>query len=516
MRLPLFICMATAFALAAPARADVERYAVIIGNNTGIGDDVDLRYAEEDARRIARILRELGNFPPENVVELTDGSSDDVRRVLLRQNARIRNQEAAQSVLFVFFSGHGDESSLHMRRSEFPMAELRDLLRGSAATARVLVIDACRSGAMTRIKGGRPGLGFAIKVDQEMLAEGTAILTSSAAGEDSQESDDLKASFFTHFLASALRGAADQDGSGDVTLAEAFQYASEKTWAATARTAAGPQHPTYRYDLGGRVDLTLTTLRNDRFATLVFDEPGIYLIEETIGRRAPVAEINVSGKAKSLVVPVGRYSITRRAADHLLVGHVDASAQHMTPVKTTAMERIAYAKVVRKGGTDANSALSMYVSGGARSSILGLGIGPRLELGTRVDFASLSLEGRLGYAESVGDNLNLAKKLHELSVSVLALRGIDFGAATLSAGLEAGGVLFRQRFAMEVVDVPARHVSALLFGPVAQAQIAMSSRLYVKVEGAVSTYLVRSADEDDTGWRSPLAGRFTLGFGSYF
>jgi hypothetical protein len=89
-------------------------------------------------------------------------------------------------------------------------------------------------------------------------------MTSSAEGEDSQESDALSGSFFTHYFNSGLIGAADQNHDGLVTLAEAFSFASEQTYRATVATAAGPQHPTFRFDLGGRQDLVLARPRTPR------------------------------------------------------------------------------------------------------------------------------------------------------------------------------------------------------------------------------------------------------------
>ena len=71
---------------------------------------------------------------------------------------------------------------------------------------RLLVVDACRSGAVTRVKGVEPAEEFEIRFEAAAGTEGMAIITSSAAGESSQESDRLRASFFTHHLINALRG----------------------------------------------------------------------------------------------------------------------------------------------------------------------------------------------------------------------------------------------------------------------------------------------------------------------
>ena len=43
--------------------------------------------------------------------------------------------------------------------------------------------------------------------------------------EAAQESDRICASYFTHYLVSGFRGAADLSGDGKVTLNEAYQFA---------------------------------------------------------------------------------------------------------------------------------------------------------------------------------------------------------------------------------------------------------------------------------------------------
>ena len=64
-----------------------------------------------------------------------------------------------------------------------------------------------------------------------------SVLASSTASELSQESEALRASYFTHHLLSGLRGAADADRDGRVTLSEAYRYAYNRTLVATAATA---------------------------------------------------------------------------------------------------------------------------------------------------------------------------------------------------------------------------------------------------------------------------------------
>ena len=76
--------------------------------------------------------------------------------------------------------------------------------------------------------------------DQSIDVRGHAILTASAEDEAAQESDRIGGSFFTHYLVSGLRGAADSSADGRVTLTEAYRFAFDETLARTGTTKAVP------------------------------------------------------------------------------------------------------------------------------------------------------------------------------------------------------------------------------------------------------------------------------------
>jgi hypothetical protein len=90
---------------------------------------------------------------------------------------------------------------------------------------------------------------------------GHVFLTSSSEDEAAQESDLLGASFFTHYLVSGLRGAADVSGDGAVTLNEAYRFAFDETLGRTASTRGGAQHPAYDISMSGTGDVVMTDLR---------------------------------------------------------------------------------------------------------------------------------------------------------------------------------------------------------------------------------------------------------------
>jgi hypothetical protein len=507
----LFLLLGAVRAQAAP-----ERYAIVIGDNRGDPAEVELRFAEADARRIAAVLRDAGRFFPENVATLTGVTADDVRRAVIALNARLRQAPTrdAGMLLLVFYSGHADADSLHLRGSRLSVTELRNLVTGSSADARVMIVDSCRSGALTRVKGGHPGPDFDVRVDDTGLPKGLAILTSSAAGEDAQESDQLQASVFTHHLVSALLGAADRDGDGRVTVDEAFAYASERTLASTVTSWPGPQHPTYRFELGGRDDLTLTwpVASRDR-GLLRFVAAGAYVVQRDGPDGPVVAELSIDRTGGVLAVEPGQYYVWERRRDFLRQDLFTVATGATTAVDSSHMHRVEYARVVRKGAVDRTRAFSVLALGGVRGALEGLGTAWRGGVGARLDLPSLSLELQLGFAASQRDNDWLRITSRETAASLAALHVFDLGRLSLGAGLDVGLAWFAQRF--DSPNTMGRDSVAGFLGPVAQLEVPLVQRWYARIDGAFVTYLINAGDAT-AGVSALSTYRASAGVGAYF
>jgi hypothetical protein len=499
------------------AGADPNRFALIVGDNRGAHDEVQLRYAQSDAERLAGVLKTLGGFEPQNVTVLAGASADEVRHVLAAIDARARAYPG-DSLLLVYYSGHADASALHLAGTQLPIATLAELVSGSPASARVLVLDACRSGTITRVKGGTPAPAFDVTPAFAVGAQGVALLSSSAAGESSQESDALGASFFTHALVSALLGAGDANHDGAVTLAEAFAYAREQTLAATSRTLYGPQHPTYRYDLGGREDLVLTRPGAEYRAlgTLAFLRRGFYVVHKHSADGSVVAEVLVSDDGgRRMALDSGRYFVTRHESDHLEQGRFDVRAQQLTQVMPELMARLDYARVVRKGGSERHLSGSLLAATGLRGSLLGLGLSWQTALGARLDLHQVSLELRLSFGQSEVDNQRLDIVTREISAAVDALRAFDLGPLTLDVGLELGGSALLQ--ALHDPSQQDRRSFGPFVGILGQVELPLWRRLFVRLEVAGLFYFLQSQDVNSGVMTSTEATyRVSGGFGIYY
>lgn len=237
---------------AGPALAEV-RFAVVVGANAGWSNDRPLQHAETDAERVQAALVDVGGFAHERVVLLKDPDAADLRAQLRRLADRVRSAGDPALVVF-YYSGHADEKQLHLRGLPLTWNELFATLKDLPARVRLGLVDACRSGSILRAKGGVPTAMFDVRTEEPV--QGFAFLTSSGADELSQETKALQGSVFTHHFVSGLRGAADTNRDGTVTLNEVYQYSYQRTQADTAATLV-PQRPAFRAELKGQGELVL-------------------------------------------------------------------------------------------------------------------------------------------------------------------------------------------------------------------------------------------------------------------
>ena len=313
------------------ARADVlHRFAVIAGNDSGGADTRPLLYASADASKVYDILTRLGGVRTEDANLIVDGGASDVLSALAKveKQAAEAARHGEHTALFFYYSGHAKDGALRLGESRLPIDALKGLVAAAPVDVRIVILDSCRSGSITRSKGARKAPAFAIESESPRDAKGLVILTSSASDEDSQESDAIGGSYFSHHLASGLLGGADRSGDGQVTLFEAYAYAYDRTVADTAESAAGAQHPTFSYDLAGNGDLVLTDVAS-RHEGVYFPRQapsGVYFLVDRQGFVA--AEINKGdGVDRRVALSPGRYRVKRRLADRLRVGEIDVSAR---------------------------------------------------------------------------------------------------------------------------------------------------------------------------------------------
>lgn len=320
--------------LAAAQPAPVHRFGLFVGQNEGGEGTKTLLYAADDAKRLHEIFTRLGGVRGDDAMLLIDQKADDVTTALGELERRVRDAKARGEVttLFFYYSGHAKDGALRLGNTKLPLESIKTRLTSGPADMRVAFLDACRSGSVTRTKGVRRAPAFEVETDLTRQAKGLVILTSSASDEDSQESDVIGASYFSYHLATGLLGSADTQGDGKVTLNEAYAWAYERTLASTADSAAGPQHPTFSFDLAGNGDLVLTDVA-ERREGLRFPASapiGAYFIIDSRG--VVVAETVKTDAERLVALAPGTYQVKRRLPDRLRIGQLEVTPGQITTV----------------------------------------------------------------------------------------------------------------------------------------------------------------------------------------
>jgi len=326
--------------------AEEERLAVVVGANVGATEDEPLRYAESDARRFRDLLLELADVRSDRALLVLGGGPEDILRALteVRGRAAEISRSGRRVLLFFYYSGHGDDDGLHLPRGALPISQLRAELLQVPADLRVTFLDACRS--LGRPKGVQRGAAFALTATPDS-PRGAVELRASSAGEAAQESEEYAGAVFTHFLISGLRGGADADHDGRVTLTELYSYAYRRT-VLRSGTGAVLQHPAFAAELAGTGEVILT--RPERAsATLEVPSGADRYLVFSIPSAAVVGEM-LGGETSQLAVPPGRFLVARRSGSNTAVATADLSWGGRKKLAESDFQPIPREELVLRGG----------------------------------------------------------------------------------------------------------------------------------------------------------------------
>ena len=248
-------------------------WAVVIGIDT-YPNISRLKYGVSDARAFYSFLGENNRIPPENVTLLINEQATltNLRSLL---GTKLKRNASKEDMVIIYFAGHGaterdkmspdgdglekyilpyDADPKDLYASALPMREISHILHRIQSERLVFIADACYSGA----SGGRTVnlMGYRAQItdaylDRIAAGKGRVIITASGANEVSTEKDELQHGVFTYFLLEGLRGPADFDNDGLVTVDEAYRYVSDTVPGATAQE----QHPVKKGAVEGQLVL---------------------------------------------------------------------------------------------------------------------------------------------------------------------------------------------------------------------------------------------------------------------
>jgi hypothetical protein len=344
----------------APALA-VERVAIVVGANQAPPGRSLLRYAHDDARAVAQVLTQVGDFAPADVEVLLEPTPERVLAAVDAQLARLGS--ATESMVLFYYSGHSDSDSLYPSGQPLSLSALRQRLDDPRVTVRLGVIDSCRGGAWTGAKGLHETAIFDVSQVSALRNVGSVLIASSSGLEDAHESETLRGSFFTHHFNAGLRGAADRNSDSTVSVVEAFEYAKALTIRDTALIASAPQHPSFNMNLQGRQDLPLSNLqRGESWMALAQSAGPLEVVHLQSG--LVIIELESGERAVRVAVPPGRYLVRRRVGSQTFAKQYDVRASDVTRVAEADLELVGSSLLLAKGTDSKPWRMGYYSFGG--------------------------------------------------------------------------------------------------------------------------------------------------------
>jgi len=251
-------------------------WAVVVGINT-YPNVRQLKYAVNDAKIFYDHLVKHNHIPAENVTLLLNQEAT-LTKIKSTLGTYLKSMAGKDDMVVIFFAGHGaterdafspdgdglekyllpfDVDLKDLYATALPMGELSRIFDRIRSERLIFIADACYSGA----SGGRTismaGMRASISeafMDRIAGGKGRVVITASGANEVSAEKDELQHGVFTYFLIEGLKGAADIDKDGLVTVDEAYNYVSEHVPQATAQE----QHPVKKGIVEGRLILSVS------------------------------------------------------------------------------------------------------------------------------------------------------------------------------------------------------------------------------------------------------------------
>ena len=235
-----------------------------------------LKWAVNDARAFYNHLIDFIKIPEDNVILLLnqDANLTQLRSML---GTYLKQKAGREDMVIIFFAGHGatekdmispdgdglekyllpfDADPKDLYASALPMREISHIFYRIQSERLIFIADSCYSGTAggrtIRQGGVRANISDAF-LDRISSGKGRIILSASGANEVSAEDDELQHGIFTYYLLKGLKGPADADKDGLVSVDEAYRFVTTHVPRATGQE----QHPVKKGTVEGSLILSI-------------------------------------------------------------------------------------------------------------------------------------------------------------------------------------------------------------------------------------------------------------------
>jgi len=228
-----------------------------------------------------------------------------------------------------------------------------------------------------------------------------------------------------------------------------------------------------------------------------------------------VAEVGARDAERRVSLRPGRYFVRGRGPDHLVEGTVVIRSGPTQTLDERALDRVEYARLVRKGGLGRRSD-SVEIGYTVRTPLWsGASVCQGLVGGWVMDFPFLSVALRALACRGSFENAYLSSTNDEVGAEARVVHAWDFRRLSLSAGALGGASALIERFdAMGAA--PGRTSAAAHVGLTGVATLDLSSELYLALEVDALTTFFFEKTNDATDPRAVFSVRGNVLVGKRF
>lgn len=235
------------------SRSDV--YALIVGVSEYAApkEKIDrLRYAHRDAQKFADYLTSPsgGNVPQDHIKLLTNNEA--TRNNIIKSLNQVLGRALENDVVYLYLAMHAkpdisgqplfflayDSNPDDPWSTAIQQYELQGILQNAIHSKKVVwIADACHAGTIGSQdigqRASRYDLTNRLLNEMAKARPGMAMFMATSASQTSQEGDKWNGGVFTNYLIQGMRGAADEDKNGFITLSELSRFVQRSVADAT-------------------------------------------------------------------------------------------------------------------------------------------------------------------------------------------------------------------------------------------------------------------------------------------
>jgi uncharacterized caspase-like protein len=246
-------------------------WAVIIGINQ-YPNVRTLKYAVNDAVGFKKYVKEFLGLPDDHIFFLINQDATK-SRIETKLGTQLKRKAGKEDTVIIFYAGHGavetdptnpdgdgfekyllpyDADLNDLYSTAISMDDVKKIFQRIRSERLIFIADTCYSGAA----GGRTMMASKTRAnlsdrfyERVSKGKGRVVISSCSANEISKEDDRLKHGIFSYFLLEGLKGEADQNQDGIITVSELFSYISREVPEASNQD----QHPVRRGETEGEL-----------------------------------------------------------------------------------------------------------------------------------------------------------------------------------------------------------------------------------------------------------------------